>query len=504
MNIQRIVKQFAASAATQVIIFGQQILLTPIFIHSYGLASYGEWLTLSAAVAYLNTLQFGIQTYVNNELTMRYGRGEMDEYQVMQSTALRILLGTALIVTAAMTVVYFLPMNRWLHLSLSQPIVATAVFFLGLQMLANLPLNYFTGTYMVFGMAHRGITWQNVSRVMMIIVAATMAWLHTSFAAIAIGQFVVIVVYAALVLIDLRRLEPTIFPTLQHWDTAMARTILGPSAYFFLLFTCNFLVYQLPVILIQRMLGPVFVAAFNVMRTIFSMMRQGLSVFTNSISPEVTGLFGRREFRSLGNLYSLSERVLFAAIPPLNVTALLLAPVILRVWLHKPGLYDLKTYALMAMVSCAISVKDHKMIFQLSTNSHKQMATVAFLSYLGMSAVAFVTIPRFGLAGFLGVWFVVEAALATYALWLNARLLMDCGPVERLPAIKMAVLLPCAVWVACMVERHVHADTWTKQGAIAIAFGCVLLAISAWLFDLRHVLQRYAERRARRQAALAN
>ena len=503
MNIQRIAKQFAASATSQVIILGQQLVLPPVFIHRYGLALYGEWHALSAAAAYLATLQFGVQTYVNNELTMRYSRGEMAEYQLMQSTALRMLLGAALLVGILLGAVFFLPVDRWMHIPMGQPAVATVIFFLGLQMLANLPMGYFIGTFMVFGQAHRGTSWQNFSRAMMVVVAAVMAWRHASFPAIAIGQFVVVIIYVLAVLIDLKRLEPNIFPTLRYWNSGMARSILGPSGYFFLIYTCNFLVYQLPVLLLQRILGPVAVVIFSVMRTIFSMMRQALTVFTTSIGPEVTNLYGARNWVSLGNLYALSERILFTAIPTLNVTALLLAPVLLRVWLHKPDLYLLGTYALMAMVSSAISVKDHKTQFQISTNSHRELAVVAFVSYLVMIGLSLVAIPRFGLEGFLALWLLTEAGQAIYVLRLNAKLLEPTGHVDQTPAIKMAVLLPLSLAAACFAQRHIRVDSWTLQAALAVVFGLALLAVSAWTFDLREVLRRYTQRRARTSAAMA-
>jgi len=38
---------------------------------------------------------------------------------------------------------------------------------------------------------------------------------------------------------------------------------------------------------------------------------------------------------------------------------------------------------------------------------------------------------------------------------------------------------------------------------LAIVFGLALLAVSAWTFDLREVLRRYTQRRARTSAAMA-
>jgi len=504
MNIQRMARQFAASATSQAILWLQQLLLPPIFIHLYGVSSYADWLALSASVAYLSTLQFGMQTYVNNELTMRYGRGEMEQYEVMQSTALRMLLGIAVVASLLLCCVFFLPLQAWLGLSMSQRAVAVAVFFLGLQVIANLPLNYFAGTFMVFGRAHRGTMWQNILRTMMIAVAVGMALFRASFPAIAIAQFAMVLVYSVFLLADLRRLAPDIFPTLRYWDRGMARAILGPSGNFFLLYTCNFLVYQLPILLLRRMLGPLDVVIFSVMRSIFSMVRQSLAVFTTSLGPEVTNLFGKREWKSLGNIYALSEKILFAIIPTLNFTTLLLSPVLLVVWLSKPNLYSLTTYALMTMCSCVISVKDHKMIFQIATNHHREMARSAFVSYVVMIAASFYFIPRYRLTGFLLLWFVTELVQTIYILSLNTRLLEAHGPVDRWPVVKMLVLVPLAAVAAIEIAQHDHALGYVTQGGIALAFGLVLFGVSAWLFQLRDVVERFQHRRAREQAALAN
>ena len=60
MSLGRISKLFAAQNATQVVSLLTQLLLPPIFLHSYGVALYGEWLALSATVGYLSTINYGL------------------------------------------------------------------------------------------------------------------------------------------------------------------------------------------------------------------------------------------------------------------------------------------------------------------------------------------------------------------------------------------------------------------------------------------------------------
>jgi O-antigen/teichoic acid export membrane protein len=69
-----------------------QLLLPLIFLRHYGVASYGEWLTLTATVSYLATLNFGLQTFVNNQVAICYNGGEIEETNTLQATALLLLL----------------------------------------------------------------------------------------------------------------------------------------------------------------------------------------------------------------------------------------------------------------------------------------------------------------------------------------------------------------------------------------------------------------------------
>src|ERR1051325_2162324 len=79
--LKRTVLGTVANLLTQVVNSASQLILVPIFLIAWGNQTYGEWLTLSAAVAYLWMLDFGVQTYVVNRLKQCYLRGAVDEYK---------------------------------------------------------------------------------------------------------------------------------------------------------------------------------------------------------------------------------------------------------------------------------------------------------------------------------------------------------------------------------------------------------------------------------------
>src|SRR5215510_4182458 len=113
---QRILKTLGALIAGHGIQTFSQLLVPPAFIAAYGVQRYGEWLVLSAAVGYLSTLDFGLQTYVLNELTALYYRNEMERFHKVQSVGLWLMLlfvGAGIILAGS---AFVLPLSGFLRI----------------------------------------------------------------------------------------------------------------------------------------------------------------------------------------------------------------------------------------------------------------------------------------------------------------------------------------------------------------------------------------------------
>src|ERR1700680_1391026 len=92
MKLGRILQLLLTSFLGQGITVISQLLLPPFFLRFLGLEVYGEWIALSASVNYLGTLNYGIQTYANNEMTILYNRGDEEGAKTIQASAFRLLL----------------------------------------------------------------------------------------------------------------------------------------------------------------------------------------------------------------------------------------------------------------------------------------------------------------------------------------------------------------------------------------------------------------------------
>lgn len=486
---KRILKTLGASLAGHGIQTVTQLLLPPVFIASYGVNGYGEWLVLSAAVGYLGTLDFGLQTYVLNELTALYHRNEMERFHQVQSVGLWLMLmftGAGIIVASG---AFLLPMADLLKISGSQPAACLATFCLALQVLAGIPMGQILGVYRTFGQAHRGVMWSNLYRLMLLAVTALLAWQRAPFWIVAAGQVMVIAVVLILALASLRRNQPQVVPRLGYWSKDLARQVLKPSAFFGLFVLNNFLVYQAPVLMLQRFLGAEIVVVFSIARTMFSFVRQGIGLVQQSLAPEITRLNGLGETDKLVRLYVLFERIVLALLLVVNGGLLLSAPLLLNIWLKRPQLFNAAIFTGLMLVSIVSSLKEYKVYFQYTTNNHIKSAMITFLTYLLMLAASVPAIQWFGVRGFVGVWLATEVAQTIFLHFCNYEFFNRRSEISVQPSLRLALALSALVICAGFSRPLIESQTWLFKSVLIFSATLALAGSSYFLFCSNEMLQ---------------
>jgi len=469
-----------------------------VFLHSYGTGMYADWIVLSAAVAYLSNLNFGLQTFINQDLAVRYNRGEFAGYHVQQSTALRILIGIVAVAAGVCLIVFVLPVERLLHLSLSHGRAATTLYLIALQILiGNLIFTYFAGNFMGVGLAHRGTHWQNAQRLATTVLLTTLAWERVAFPVLAGAQLVLYLLFVIGVLIDLRYMAPDIFPTLRHWDHSSLGAILKPSGYFGLIYWSTFLSFQLPVILLQQMIGPTAVVIFTLMRKIFGLVRQVLNGITQSMGPEITRLYGAENWNALFQLYDSSERLIFFLISSVNPAVFFCSPLLLLLWMHKPGLFELVPYLMMCAVSIVLCVKEHKYQFQFSSNNHIELARMMFWSYIVMTVVSIGAIHYAGMSGLLGTWLVTEIFQAITIMRMNRGLFQNYDLRSRY-IWRLTVLGVCSLACGYVLLRYWQMGSYWAQIARDTGLISVITAVAFYVFQISDLSKQLRERLASR------
>ena len=494
--LKRILKNLIAMVTANIIQAATEFVQPVVMLHSYGKVGYADWIVLTAAVGYLSNLSFGFDTFINQDLALRWNRGETEGYHVWQSTALRTLIAIVGVAAVLCLAVFFLPVERWLSLSLTHNAAAVATYFVALQIVSSsLIFAYFSGNFMGVGLSHRGSHWNNIQNLGMTVVICVLGWKHEPLYVLAIAQWLWSWTLIAAILIDLKRVAPEIFPRMQFWDAVALRTMLKPSGYFGLIFASTFLSYQLPLILLQRLAGPGPVVVFTLMRKLFGAGRQILNRLTQSMGPEITRNFGASDWPALFRLYDYSERFIFALIVPGNAAILYGSPLLLVLWMHKqPGLFLLWPYLLMAATNMVLCVKEHKYQFQFATNTHVELARTMFIGYILMAVVSFWTIRRWGVSGLVLTWFVTEILQTGLIVKLNRQLFAGFERLSSQYLARLSGLAACSVVLGYwLLERSAGWDYSRQLGADAAALAVTSTA-SWYLFDLGHISAAFREK----------
>jgi O-antigen/teichoic acid export membrane protein len=504
MSLRRILKLLGAFFMSQGVTTLTQLIVPPIFLHRYphGIEMYGEWIALTAAVSYLGTLNSGIQSYANNQMTLHYNRGEISEFKTVQSSALRIMMTLFLLAGGGGAVMLLMPIARWMGLRyIGSSAAALTLLVMMLQLLTGWLFGFISNTYLAIGELHRGAVWQNVQRLVAMTALAAFLWARAPFPVLALTQLASMVLFTVIVLVEIRFRAPVLVPSLRYGNFQHMMGVLKPSAYYMLYGFSGFLCWQGPVLLLQKFLGPAAVAVFAVTRTIFNMARQAIIIFTNSIQQENIQLIARRSWNQLRRMYDLSERVVLFLNPASTVGALLACPFLLAVWLHKRGLYDPGVCAMMAAISAVMALRHHKWSFQYLSNRHEKIAKFNIAVYAGMTVFTALTLRTWGIHAYLAAWLAAELLICVYVIRQNQLLFPpefrpSLGPLPR-----FAVFLAAAFGLAAWPVWHDSAWPLHRVAAVAVCAVIVLMTFSYFIFGLNKLKAVFETRLRRRFAA---
>jgi O-antigen/teichoic acid export membrane protein len=501
MSLKGVLKLLAAFSMSQGVSLVTQVLVPPLFLHRYahGLEMYGEWVALTAAISYLGTLNFGIQNYANNQMTLHYNRGELEQARIVQSSALRLILIMVLVATAMGTAILFMPVSQWIGLRhISSRAASMTLFVMVVQLVATWFFAFLTNSYQVIGELHRGANWQNVQRLTAVLAMTAFLWIRGSFPVLALTQLASMVVFVAIIVIEIRVRAPILLPSLRQGNRNDMMAVLKPSAYYGLYALCNFLAFQGPVLLMQKLLGPASVAVFALSRTIFSMSRQLLAILSYSVGQETINLIAQRSWAQLRRIYDLSERVVFLVVPAITVGALLASPLLFTVWLHHRALYEPGMCMLMAGVSAVMGIKEHKYMFQFLSNRHESVSRFSFEVYAAMTVVSAMTLRRWGVDALMVAWLLAEVAITAYIVAQNRKLFPPEFRPSLAPLPRMAMVLGVAF--AAVVWPATHDQAWPlfRVGMVAILGSGVLAVVSYFVFGLKEVRDVFGSRWRRR------
>ena len=435
------------------------LLLLPLYLHSWSVALYGEWMALYSVVMYLANLDFGVTAAAVNAATMAYAREDWDTFKRVQGTAWAtslLIAGIGGVLVIALSLFYF-HVNRWLGLTVMSQHDARFVFCgLSISLLANIPGRQLIAVYTAIG---KFATYQwlyNAFAVLSVVVTAialSMGAGPVALAAVIAGTTLVMIAIAAWFL---GWQGAGLLPRLRDADWRTARTLASPTGQFGISMIATALTLQGPIVILSRALGGPAVALFTTTRTVANVVRGTLTLLRAPLRPEFSAASAQPNKDALRRLFRIAVGI--DATIAICLTAVLWSG---GVWL--------------------IQFWSHGRIQSDPRLLHLLLIAFLLEGFLQILAIAGWSTNRFH------AWSLGQLATAIVSLLLAIALLGSFGP-SAIPIATIvpliAIMTPLSVRNACS-EAHLTlrsvAMRFLVPFALLVAFSA---ALPAWLGSL--------------------
>jgi O-antigen/teichoic acid export membrane protein len=413
--LKRLLKSISAIFAGQFLNIVGNLLLVPLFLSRWSTGMYGEWMALSALVAYLGVTDLGMNAAAANVMTAAYARGDLGRYRYLQGSAIAFFVGLAFSVSLLFGfLTALLPVPAWIGIRHIPPTVAAGVaWLLAARILWQIPAAQLWSIYRTTGnLAATQWLW-NLQSVGLLAVTVTVLVLQGGVLHLALWGAAPMIMVTVGAWFSLRRSHPELSPKLSEARIAGLRELLSPSLLFGLIMLSIILTLQGPVLLVSKALGGTAVALLVTTRTLANVVRQMVAPVQTALWPELTRLDAvgaeavlRRGHRLLV-IGSVTLSAAFAGALWFEGAS------VMAVWtLGKlPADVWLLRIFLLAIVSQATWSPSAN--FMMAINRHRRLAHSYFISaILTLAAIALLVRPCGLLAAPLGA--LIGEALACY------------------------------------------------------------------------------------------
>jgi O-antigen/teichoic acid export membrane protein len=418
----RLIRGFGATALGPVVTAIVQIVSVPVFLHVWGAKLYGEWLIISAIPTYLALSDVGFATVACNDMTMRVAAGDRDgALETYQSTRALISITSLLAGIALLSVIWLLPLTRWLNLSsmgISESRITLSL--LSMYALVTLQAGLFIVGFRCDGSYAFGVLVDNLIRLTEFVAAmfavALSARPMTIAAVLLVARILGAVVMGWLML----RKSPWLSEGFGRVRMASVRRLALPAVAFMAFPAGNALSLQGMVVVIGLVLGPVAVATFSAMRTLTRFALQIAETIKNGVWPELSAAYGAQNWNLARKLHRMacqaSLLLSFAAVGFLFIAGGRL----LTVWTHGRIVMDVSPFRWLLLVVIANSFWSTSSVVTMASNKHQRIAAAYFTATTAATLVAYLLLQRFGLSGAAMAlllvditvgWFVVKSSL---------------------------------------------------------------------------------------------
>jgi len=483
----RVVQSLTAILSGKILLTIGSLLLVPLYLTHWSPTVYGEWLALSAAVAYLSALDLGMNMGAVNRLTQAYAHGDTAEYTAVQRAGLAFYGWVALTGTMGLAaVVAVAPIREQLGLvALTSREVALTAWILGCLILWGMPSGFILATFRSRGDLATSQWIGNGLQIVVIVATAIALVLGGRPTMIALVQLVPLVVVTALVMRHLWSRHRSLAPSFGAWPQGMLTSLLRPSLLFVLVIVANVMTLQGSVIVVSVVLGGGAVALFVTLRTLANVIRQVVNTLVIAVWPEITRLDALGERAVLRSVHSLVVAVTGSVCVAFGAALWWEGAEVVSVWTRGVLTADVTTLRLLLTLLVLQSPWIVGWVFVAASNRHARVSIASLTSSVVGLILAVFLVHRFGMAGVVAGLIVGDVVACAHFVVRDACDLVgeEYGPFARRLWSCLVIVSAAALfsgWAAHVAVGGYFAFRWLVVGlATSLATGAATWAL--WL-----------------------
>ena len=417
--LRRVIAATGSNAYNQATTIAIQLASLPLFLSKWSLATYGEWMVLSAIPSYLAMADVGMVTAAGNRMTMLHADGDLLGANHVFQSALAFMLGVSLVALAvAVGLVAWWPFPGTTSLQARMAILALSASVV-VALLGGLPEAIYKAT-------HRyalGTALSNTIRLFEWLGGLAGLWWGGDFVAVAIGALLPRMLCTLAMSVHAARTTSEFRWGFDAASRAEIRHCAAPAISFMAFPAANALNFQGMTLIAAATLGPAGTVVFNTYRTMARVTVQATATFSHALWPEFSRLFGGGDRVALGALMRRSSRLGWALAAAASLVVYFVAPTLLRFW-SKGQIAFMPSLMLIAMAYAAAAGAWHvARVLLLSTNQHRGLAWPFLIASAAALPLAWGLARNFGLIGIMASMLLLELAMWGWCAFLARRLL---------------------------------------------------------------------------------
>lgn len=302
-----IIKNGAASVFQKLVRVLDQLLLIPLFLSEWGVAYYGEWLTISIIPSVLALSDLGIGTAVGNSFTLRYLSNSKNEAADILKSGLYITSCVIVCVFALLLIVMSVCniFNAFDDLCVDYKTTLTTILFLMGARLIVFYTHIAGGFYRAVRMAAMSKIIQSVYGILNMLVTAI---------CLCCGSGMVVVAFALMI-------NSILYTTFFYWygrsfidfsgykgvySRVIAKDVFKKGLGYMSDTIWQSIYYQGSTFVVRIVVGVESVTMFNTIRTVCRSVSQLYSITNESVYPELQYEYGRGNIQTVRRVFSFA------------------------------------------------------------------------------------------------------------------------------------------------------------------------------------------------------